>query len=38
MHTPMMLKDFIEQYQESRITATKQENPNQNLECSLIVS
>ena len=27
MHVPIMLKDFIEQYQENRITATKQENP-----------
>ena len=27
MHTPIMLKDFMEQYQESRITVTKQENP-----------
>ena len=27
MHVPVMLKDFIEQYQESRITATKWESP-----------
>ena len=27
MHTPIMLKDFMEQYQENRITLTKQENP-----------
>ena len=27
MHMPVMLKDFIEQYQENRITATKQESP-----------
>ena len=27
MHAPVMLKDFIEQYQENRITATKRENP-----------
>ena len=27
MHTPIMLKDFMEQYQENRITVTKQENP-----------
>ena len=27
MHTPVMLRDFIEQYQENRITATKQEFP-----------
>ena len=27
MHMPIMLKDFIEQYQENRITATKWENP-----------
>ena len=27
MHMPIMLKDFIEQYQESRIIATKWENP-----------
>ena len=26
-HVPTMLKDFIEQYQENRITATKWENP-----------
>ena len=26
MHTPIMLKDFMEQYQENRITVTKQEN------------
>ena len=26
MHTPVMLRDFIEQYQENRITATKQES------------
>ena len=26
MHTPIMLKDFLEQYQENRKTATKQEN------------
>ena len=26
MHTPIMLKDFIEQYGENRITVTKQEN------------
>ena len=27
MHTLIMLKDFMEQYQENRITVTKQENP-----------
>ena len=27
MQVPMMLKDFIEQYQENRITATKGEDP-----------
>ena len=27
MHTHIMLKDFMEQYQENRITVTKQENP-----------
>ena len=27
MHAPIMLKDFIQQYQESRITATKWEHP-----------
>ena len=27
LHMPTMLKDFIEQYQENRITATKWENP-----------
>ena len=27
MHVPIMLKDFIQQYQENRITATKQEDP-----------
>ena len=27
MHAPIMLKDFIEQYQENRMTATKWENP-----------
>ena len=27
MHAPVMLRDFIEQYQENRITATKQESP-----------
>ena len=27
MHTPIMLKVFMEQYQESRITTTKWENP-----------
>ena len=27
MHAPVMLKEFIEQYQENRITATKQKNP-----------
>ena len=27
MHAPVMLRDFREQYQESRITATKQESP-----------
>ena len=27
MHAPIMLKDFIEQYQENRLTITKQENP-----------
>ena len=36
MQMPIMLKDFIEQYQANRIMATKWEN--QNLECSLIVS
>ena len=27
MHAPVLLRDFIEQYQENRITATKQESP-----------
>ena len=27
MHAPIMLKDFMEQYQENRMTITKQENP-----------
>ena len=27
MHAPVMLRDFIQQYQENRITATKQESP-----------
>ena len=27
MHAPVMLRDFIEQYQKNRITATKQESP-----------
>ena len=27
MHAPIMLKDFMEQYRENRITVTKQENP-----------
>ena len=27
MHVPIMLKDFMGQYQENRITATKQEDP-----------
>ena len=27
MHTPIMLKDFMEQYGENRITVTKQKNP-----------
>ena len=27
MYAPVMFKDFIEQYQENRITATKWENP-----------
>ena len=27
MHAPVMLKDFIEQYQENKITTTKQEDP-----------
>ena len=27
IHAPVMLRDFIEQYQENRITATKWENP-----------
>ena len=27
MHAPVMLRNFIEQYQENRITATKQESP-----------
>ena len=27
LHAPVMLRDFIEQYQENRITATKQESP-----------
>ena len=27
MHAPVMLRDFIEQYQENRITATKRESP-----------
>ena len=27
MHVPVMLRDFIEQYQENRITTTKQESP-----------
>ena len=38
MHTPIMLKDFIEQYQENRITATKWENPTSKFRMSLIVS
>ena len=31
MHTPIMLKDFIEQYQETRITTTKWESPTSKL-------
>ena len=31
MHAPVMLRDFIEQYQENRITATKQESPTSKL-------
>ena len=27
MHVPIMLKDFMEQYQENRITVTKWEDP-----------
>ena len=27
MHAPIMLKDFMEQYRENRITVTKQKNP-----------
>ena len=27
MHAPVMLRDFIEQYQANRITATKWESP-----------
>ena len=27
MHAPVMLRDFVDQYQENRITATKQESP-----------
>ena len=27
LHAPVMLRDFIDQYQENRITATKQESP-----------
>ena len=27
IHAPIMLKDFMEQYQENRVTVTKQENP-----------
>ena len=27
MHAPIILKDFMEQYQGNRITATKQEDP-----------
>ena len=27
MHAPVMLRDFIDQYQENRITAMKQESP-----------
>ena len=27
MHAPIMLKDFMEQYQENRMAITKQENP-----------
>ena len=27
MHMPIMLKDFMKQYQENKITVTKQENP-----------
>ena len=38
MHTPGMLRDFIEQYQENRITAIKQESQCQNLDHSLTVS
>ena len=30
MHMLIMLKDFMEQYQENRITVTKQENPKSN--------
>ena len=38
MHAPIMLKDFMEQYQENRITVTKQENPKSDSECSFIAS
>ena len=38
MHAPVMLRDFIDQYQENRITATKWESQHQNLDPSLIVS
>ena len=31
MHTPIMLKDFMEQYQENRMTITKQDNPKSKL-------
>ena len=27
MHAPVMLRDLIEQYQENRITVTRQESP-----------
>ena len=38
MLMPIMLKDFIEQNQDNRITATKQKMQNQNSEHSLIAS
>ena len=38
MHMPIMLKDFMEQYRENRITVTKQETQNQNSEHLLIAS
>ena len=38
MHAPVMLRDFIEQYQENRITATKWESPTSKSDHSLTVS